>query len=459
MRKLDILNRKEFVDKLVNLTKNISNNRTSTTFTINGVWGCGKSFVLDMYEEQLNTIQSKKTAADKYFVIRYNCWKYDYYEEPLVAIVAVMIDIINEKTKLWNDEKKRARVLGVLKAVGASLLTVGNNTIKDKTGLDIQLAYQTVKGKVKKEEEKVEKSHEYDAYFSFKQALFRLQDLITELSKDQTVVFVVDEMDRCLPEYSIKVLERLHHLTENSNNVITVLSMDKEQLQTSVKQIFGFEQSEKCEKYFKKFIQFEIELNLGEISENIVGKYEDYINLFDKDTVRFSDSIEEFMQAVFQNIDVREQEQLMQRARLAHRLLFDNSKDYSFMCMEMLLVVMNAKYSSCKKFSKWLDFLCATHYARVENPPFDSFFAEKFENCINTNMYSMRPSFDSNRMTQMYRIHANQSIYSNILYWWYWLYLDNDVYSLELNPISDWENMNNRLEELKKFVDTVNFIK
>ena len=151
MRKLDILNRKEFVDKLVNLTKNISNNRTSTTFTINGVWGCGKSFVLDMYEEQLNTIQSKKTAADKYFVIRYNCWKYDYYEEPLVAIVAVMIDIINEKTKLWNDEKKRARVLGVLKAVGASLLTVGNNTIKDKTGLDIQLAYQTVKGKVKKE--------------------------------------------------------------------------------------------------------------------------------------------------------------------------------------------------------------------------------------------------------------------------------------------------------------------
>ena len=95
MAKLDILNREEFVDKLVTLTENISANRTSTSFAINGVWGCGKSFVLDMYEERLNAIQSEETANDKYFVIRYNCWKYDYYEEPLVAIVAAMIDIIS----------------------------------------------------------------------------------------------------------------------------------------------------------------------------------------------------------------------------------------------------------------------------------------------------------------------------------------------------------------------------
>mgnify|MGYP003533024634 FL=1 len=45
---------------------------------------------------------------------------------------------------------------------------------------------------------------------------------------------MVDELDRCLPEYSIKVLERLHHLTENTDNVITVLSMDKSQLEKSV---------------------------------------------------------------------------------------------------------------------------------------------------------------------------------------------------------------------------------
>ena len=50
MDKLDILNREEFVEKLINLTENISANKTSTSFAIDGVWGCGKSFVLDMFD-------------------------------------------------------------------------------------------------------------------------------------------------------------------------------------------------------------------------------------------------------------------------------------------------------------------------------------------------------------------------------------------------------------------------
>ena len=48
MDKLDILNRDEFVEQLVRLVENISENKTSTCFAINGAWGSGKSFVLDM---------------------------------------------------------------------------------------------------------------------------------------------------------------------------------------------------------------------------------------------------------------------------------------------------------------------------------------------------------------------------------------------------------------------------
>ena len=70
MDKLDILNRDEFVEQLVRLIENISDNKTSTCFAINGAWGCGKSFVLDMFEEEL------KPYSEKYFVVRYNCWKY-----------------------------------------------------------------------------------------------------------------------------------------------------------------------------------------------------------------------------------------------------------------------------------------------------------------------------------------------------------------------------------------------
>ena len=88
MNKIDILNRDKFVDDLLRMMENISDNKASTCFALNGVWGSGKSFVLDMFEEKLGQIQSEETFTEKYFIIRYNSWQYDYYEEPLVATIA-----------------------------------------------------------------------------------------------------------------------------------------------------------------------------------------------------------------------------------------------------------------------------------------------------------------------------------------------------------------------------------
>ena len=145
MSKLDILNRGEFVNQLVKLVENISENNATTCFAINGIWGSGKSFVMDMFEEKLSQIQSEETNADKYFIIRYNSWKYDYYEEPLVAIVAILMAQIEEKTKLFPDSQEKREILGMLKATGIALLSIANAAIKDKTGLDIYGAYKTVK--------------------------------------------------------------------------------------------------------------------------------------------------------------------------------------------------------------------------------------------------------------------------------------------------------------------------
>ena len=60
MDKIDILNRELFVDQLLQLVESISESKASVSFAIDGVWGCGKSFVLDMFEEQLEKIQSEK---------------------------------------------------------------------------------------------------------------------------------------------------------------------------------------------------------------------------------------------------------------------------------------------------------------------------------------------------------------------------------------------------------------
>ncbi len=450
--KIDVFNRGEFIDKLIKLIESIAENRTTTSFAINGAWGSGKTFVLDMFEERLSQYQLEETKLDKYFIVHYNCWKYDYYEEPLVAIVAAMIDIINEKTKLWNDEKKKAKVLGVLKSVGAALLSMANSNVKDKTGVDLKAAFEVVKKGTKSGKEKYDKSNEYDIYFSFKQALGKLQKLIAELSQDQTILFVVDELDRCLPEYAIKVLERLHHLTEDVKNVITIISIDKNQLNSSINQIFG---PNKAEQYLKKFIKFEIVLSKGVVSEKFVEKYSDYISLFDAKLVEYDESIEEFAQIVFNNIDAREQEQLIHKAQIAHTLLFDERKDYSFLCIELLIVVIVSCYKNKWRFCKWLDLIPGTRVLGDASPPFSDFFEEKFNNLPSKWITTVGYGGGQRKLV----LEATNSLYSSIAYLWGMVFLDSNNYKANIDIKENKGLLERNIEDLKKYLDTIRFIK
>lgn len=455
MDKFDILNRDVFVDQLLQLMEGISSNKASTCFAINGPWGCGKSFVLDMFEERLGMMQSEETFTDKYFVVRYNSWKFDYYEEPLMAIVATMISVIEEKTKLFPDSQEKREILGMLKAAGVSLLSLANAVVKEKTGLDLQTAYETVRKGEKEGAADYAKEHEHDVYFGFNKVLGELTDLLRDLAKEHTVVFLVDELDRCLPEYAIKVLERLHHLTEGNANIITVIAIDKDQLMSSVKQIFGFENPEK---YLEKFINFEIKLDCGTVSERIVEKYAEYIELFDKDIFKFEESVEECIQAVFKDIDIRTQEQLIKKAMLAHKLLFTDKKDYSFMCMELLLSVMIYlhDYDACftgtpiraTSFDKVF-----MPYSNSPQPAFSDFFKEEFENIA----FRRQQIFPEDGISYLLPEKAN--LYGAIILTWYWLHKKNSKIIFQYTTNSVYTPIANNHVDLKKYAEMLRIIK
>lgn len=463
MDKLDILNRKEFVEKLVTLTDRLADNKKNTSFAIDGEWGVGKSFVLDMYEEELSKIQSEETAKDKYFIIRYNCWKYDYYEEPLIAIVSTIIETIEQKTKLFPDNEKKSKILGVLKAVGLSLLSMANSAIRQKTGVDLGQAFGVIKKGIDDGAKSYDEKHNYDVYFGFNKAMSALQDSIKELSEEYTIVFLVDELDRCLPEYAIKVLERLHHLTENTKNIITVIAIDKTQLKTSLKNSFGFE----ADTYLKKFIEFEIKLGKGKVSEKFVDKYAEYVELFDKDILPFNDSIEEFLQAVFQSIGAREQEHLIERAMLAHRLLFTDKKDYAFMCMEILITVLSTCYDDIKAFSDEMEHFQG--YIAVgkkkQKPLFARFFDDKIAEEKQIFRKKESPWYAEFRDTgepkkNYYVMEKQDSLYGTITFIWYWLFLQNNQTIIQTQQSLIFNKLiESNIEELKKFNETIRFIK
>ena len=100
-----------------------------------------------------------------------------------------------------------------------------------------------------------------------------LKAFIKGCDKERSIIFFVDELDRCNPAYAVKVLERIKHLF-TIPNIIFVLSVDKKQLCNAIKGYYGSESLD-AENYLKRFI--DIEYNLPEPS------YEDFCNyLYDK---------------------------------------------------------------------------------------------------------------------------------------------------------------------------------
>lgn len=457
MDKLDILQRDEFVKQLERMIENISENKVSTCFAINGKWGCGKTFVLDMLQERLEEKQSEQTADNKYFIIRYNSWKYDYYSEPLAAIVAELMTTIEERTALFPDSEEKQKILGALYGISIVLLTVFGTVAEVGTGLPLKDGIKAAIEGCKEGQKNYKEKHDYDAYLSLRKAIEELNVVLKDLSEKYRILFLVDELDRCMPEYAIKVLERLHHLTEGKTNIITVISMDKDQLKKSVEKIFGIENSDK---YLEKFIQFEVKLDYGDVSEKITDKHADYIALFDNDKFPFKEPIEECLQAIFKEVDVRTQEQLVKKSMIAHKLLYNAKKDYSFMCMELLLSVMicvykdescfdNLSFASNGSFN--IDFFGNVFITSsvIKQPAFVEFFTEKFKKMD----FVLQKNFDET--IKFYVLPQKVGLYGAILYSWYWLHEPNPSVVVQMENSFFYSPVLKGFEELKKFAEMI----
>lgn len=107
-QRVDLLDRQGFVDQLHDIVGTLAKNKKNMCYSINGQWGVGKTYVLDMFEKQAQRIGQEGTVLDKYIIFRYNCWEYDYYEEPLIAIVATIIEQYDEKITLLGEQEKAA---------------------------------------------------------------------------------------------------------------------------------------------------------------------------------------------------------------------------------------------------------------------------------------------------------------------------------------------------------------
>lgn len=329
-KKIDVLSRKDFIEKLVNLTQLMARTRRGCCFGINGVWGSGKSFVLEKFEKKISLLQSETTADNLFYVFHYDCWKFDYYDEPSIAIISAMLDSANRELSFFSPKTE-----SVLKSSWVTakkeLSKIAGELCKNKIGIDlVELAEDTLKQSNDSSEK------DFDSLYGFKKALEETRKGIKKIAENKTVLVVVDELDRCLPEYSIKVLERLHHIFFNLDNVIVIVSMDKKQLEHSIKGIYG---EIDTDVYLRKFITFKMDLDNGTVG-GYCQKFYSYFNMFFIPEQEFL-KIEDFFCKILQGLDMRTQEQIFHKAEIIHSIVSDELVfESSVMAFEILFLTL-----------------------------------------------------------------------------------------------------------------------
>ena len=85
---IDYLQRKQNIENITTVIDNLSRLKTSSTFAIDGQWGCGKTFLLDLLEEELSSVKKNSSNDSRYFIIRYDCWKNNFYSEPVIPMIS-----------------------------------------------------------------------------------------------------------------------------------------------------------------------------------------------------------------------------------------------------------------------------------------------------------------------------------------------------------------------------------
>lgn len=94
---------------------------------------------------------------------------------------------------------------------------------------------------------------------------------------NEKVVFFIDELDRCRPNFAVEVLEKVKHLFP-AKNVIFVISYNKSQLSKIISRVYGVEPEDSL-KYLEKFVHIEAKLPSID-SEQSFNSYEHLFDCF-----------------------------------------------------------------------------------------------------------------------------------------------------------------------------------
>ena len=236
-------------DELVDLVKLIDSIDGPYSLLLDAPWGDGKTFFVRSLEEVLKAlnpqIESDEAITAKlapitnqlgdvgtpYLPFYFNAWEHDFADDPMCALFASMAATF-EKDGV-DKERSIAECLAKLVEAAASFVNINVDVAGISEALSGKSIIQAYKERTK---------------------LRELTDELAEksiLEVANRLVIIIDELDRCRPDFAVRLLEQTKSLFQ-SENIIVIISADSLQLAHATAGLYGpsFDSQHFIERFF-----------------------------------------------------------------------------------------------------------------------------------------------------------------------------------------------------------------
>ena len=314
----DIIARLKYRVETLSLEENVC-------VSLNGAWGSGKSFILEKFESIL------RGENNKYLVVKYDAWKNNFYSDPLIAILFCIFDELEgqvkkeENKRVPKRQKKQAKRYAkeAIKEISKNTADIAKilcDKIEKLNGWAslIAMTADIIKSIIRQATYKTLDHEKFDDFKSYQSLLNEAKVALNALTSKENkyhkkLVILVDEIDRCLPNEQMLILERLHHLFDIKNCVV-VVALNR----SVVAEGYSMQYSKELEtgsKYLHKFFDYNLDLPnngstyLSNALQDLLKKENKYIAEDNKLTDKDIDTIIQFVKAL--DVDTQHANRIM----------------------------------------------------------------------------------------------------------------------------------------------------
>jgi len=275
---IDMLFYSPYADTIANFAKEEA--LSPLTIGLYGSWGAGKSSLLNLIEDKING--SEKTAC-----IVLNAWQFEGYEDAKIAIMESLLKAIKENETFWSKAKEKIKrllsridflKLGKDIAIKGAPIAIGaltGNPIPLAVSLSAELSNvenaissldEFKNNYIKQEENKPDSLTD-----NIRKFRIDFENMLEEVTDVESLVVIVDDLDRCTPERIIDTLEAIK-LFLSVKKTTFIVAVDERIIRYAVNvkypQADGFSVSED---YIEKIVQLPIKI--PELSPKDIENY------------------------------------------------------------------------------------------------------------------------------------------------------------------------------------------